>query len=183
MKIRFTLSALALLTTLGLGATPLFAATTPKKPVVMPTPILPKVPLHTEYVVQVNKKGQVVRVTSGVAAKGCKKGQKTTDPQACTFNAQTYGNVLQMWIRHPDGTAEVGLFKVTFDYSPKTQKVKRQISLVKAGGTWGNQPGAATSMIDKANAETRKYEEEQRRAGKSLPSLNQIVAPKKSPQP
>ena len=43
---------------------------------------------------EVNKKGQVVRIKSG---KGTKYG---------TFNAQTYGNALQMWIRKPDGSAE-----------------------------------------------------------------------------
>lgn len=39
------------------------------------------------------------------------------------FNAWTYGNVLQMWIRHPDGTAEVGIYKVTYDYDPATKKL------------------------------------------------------------
>ena len=181
MKIRPALSALALLTA---GATaPLFAATPTPKPIVMPTPQLPTVKLHTEYVVEVNDKGQVVRVQSGKAAAGCQKGKPTTNPQACTFNAQTYGNVLQMWIRHPDGSAEVGLFRVTFDYDPQSKKVRRQISLVKAGGDWGDKPGAATSMIQKADEETRAYEEQQKKASKSLPSLNQIVAPTKSPHP
>lgn len=186
MKIRTAIRAFALVTTLA-SVIPLLAATPhPKathKPVAVPTPTLPRVALHTAYVVEVNKRGQVVRVKSGEAAKGCAKTDKHTDAQACTFNAQTYGNVLQMWIRHPDGTAEIGLYRVRYDYSPKTKKVTRSIQLVKAGGAWGNQAGAATEMIDKANAETRAWEEQQKRQNKSLPSLNQIVAPKKSPHP
>ncbi len=181
MKIRSAFNTFTLLVSLCAAATPLLAAThAPKAP---PQPVLPKVALHTEYLVEVNHKGQVVRVESGKAAAGCQKGKKTTNPEACTFNAQTYGNVLQMWIRHPDGTAEVGLFRVTFDYNPHTKKVRRSISLVRAGGNWANKPGAATEMIDKANAETRAYEEQQKRDAKKLPSLKQIVAPKKSPHP
>lgn len=187
MKIQFAWRALALATMLATSITPLFAATphpkAPRKPAAIPTPTLPRVPLHTSYVVEVNKRGQVVRVKSGQAAKGCAKTDKRTDAQACTFNAQTYGNVLQMWIRHPDGTAEVGLYRVNYDYSPKTKKVTRSIALVRAGGNWGNQAGAATEMINKANAETRAWEQRQKQQNKKLPSLNQIVAPKKTPRP
>jgi hypothetical protein len=72
---------------------PAFAATTPQPsgaPHPAHTPIiihLPNVPLHTEVVVEVNKKGQVVRVKS---TKPCK---------VQSFNVQTFGNALQMWIR------------------------------------------------------------------------------------
>ena len=78
-----------------------------------------------------NTKGQVVKVKSG-------KGTKYA-----TFNAQTYGNALQMWIRKPDGTAIVGLFSVSYDYDPTTQHVDRKtVTRCPAGGNWGNQPKA-----------------------------------------
>lgn len=166
-----------------LAATPAPKAKAPHKPVVLPTPVLPKVALHTEYVVEVNKKGQVVRVKSGQSAKGCGKADKHPNQQACTFNAQTYGNVLQMWIRHPDGSAEVGLYQVKYDYNPHSEKVVRSIHLLRPGGSWANQMGAATDMMNKADAETRAYQQRMKNAGKNLPSLNQIVAPKKSPHP
>ena len=145
-------------------APPAFAATpAPKTPApkhyTIPAPHFPTQKLHTEFVVEVNKKGQVVRVKSG---KSCK---------VPSFNAQTYGNVLQMWIRHPDGSAEVGLYKVTFDYDPTTKKVRREVSLVSAGGTWGDKEGAADQMMDIANKEAR---------GQKLPPLDQIIG---SPSP
>ena len=117
------------------------------KPTPRPTPRLvvrphiPVVPLHTEFNVEVNAKGQVVRVKSG---KSCKD---------LTFNAQTYGNVLQMWVRRPDGTAIVGMYHVTYDFNPKTKRVARNVSLIKAGGNWGNEEGAANNMLDIARRE------------------------------
>jgi len=160
-------SALALL--LLLPGVPAFAATQPahaaaKKPVPLPTPHLSKVKLHTEFVVEVNKLGQVVRVKSG---KSCPN---------LTFNAQTYGNVLQTWIRHPDGTAEVGLYKVTYDYDPHGAKVTRHVSLLRAGGNWGSMRGAANQMVDEA------HQEDQQKS-LSLPGLNSILKATPTPHP
>ncbi|MBV8246484.1 MAG: hypothetical protein JOZ38_11215 [Candidatus Eremiobacteraeota bacterium] len=95
--------------------------------------------LHTEFVVEVNHLGQIVRVKSG---KSCKN---------LAFNAQTYGNVLQMWIRKPDGTAVVGMYRVTYDYDPKTHDVHRGVALLKEGGDWGDELGAANEMLQKDN--------------------------------
>ncbi len=158
MKTAARALALALI---ALGSTPAaFAATpAPKKPTAIPTPRLPTQKLHTEFVVEVNKKGQVVRVKSGKSSK------------VPSFNAQTYGNVLQMWIRHPDGSAEVGLYKITYDYNPATKKVHRDVALVKSGGNWGDQQGAADQMMDIANKEAH---------GQKLPPLDKIVG---SPSP
>ena len=160
--------ALALATLALVPMAPAFAATpapsTPK-PAKLPTLHFPTRKLHTEFVVEVNKKGQVVRVKSGKSS-----------PERF-FNAQTYGNVLQMWIRHPDGTAEVGLYKVSYDYNPSTKKVRRDISLVSAGGNWGDQQGAADEMIDMANKEARDAQEHR---AAQLPSLDKIVG---SPSP
>ncbi len=145
-------------------APPAFAATpapnaAATKHVTVPAPHYPTQKLHTEFVVEVNKKGQVVRVKSG---KSCK---------VLSFNAQTYGNVLQMWIRRPDGSAEVGLYKVTYDYDPASKKVRREVALVSAGGNWGDKEGAATQMMGIANKEAH---------GEKLPPLDQIIG---SPTP
>ena len=169
---------LTLLTLVAIAA-PAAAAPTPKpaaKSSSKPIRInLPTVPLHAWFVVEVNAKGQVVRV----------KAMKGTGSKYPFFNAQTYGNVLQMWIRHPDGSAEVGLYRVTYDYDPKTRKIARRVSIVQRGGDWGNDKGAATVMIDTANREARANAQKQQQAeSKSLPPLNAIVgSPSSSPSP
>jgi|HubBroStandDraft_4_1064222.scaffolds.fasta_scaffold00002_298 hypothetical protein len=162
------------------AALPVFAATPSPKPKPAPTRVviqLPKIPLHSEVVVEVNAKGQVVRVKS------------TKPSKRASFNFQTYGNALQMWIRRPDGSAQVGLYRVTYDYDPKTQNVARHVALISAGGNWGNDPGAANVMIEMekkqaaAAAETERKEQEQ---VNKLPSLNQIrgvPTPKPTPKP
>jgi hypothetical protein len=138
---------------------------------------LPTIPLHTEVVVEVNKKGQVVRVKS------------TKPSKVQSFNVQTYGNALQMWIRRPDGTAQVGLYRVTYDYNPKTATVTRRVSIVSAGGTWGNDPGAALVMTQMAKEQAaaaeaawRKAQEQQAQQNAKLPSLNDIRGVK-TPKP
>jgi hypothetical protein len=140
-------------------------------PTTLPTPNMPNFPIHTEFVVEVNKMGQVVRVKSGVQSK------------VPMFNAWTYGNVLQMWIRHPDGTAVVGLFKVTYDYDPKTKKVTRMPSLISAGGTWGDEEGAANQMIDIARKEAAEHQKQAQAAASSLPSLQEIRGQSPIPSP
>ncbi|HEY5258331.1 MAG TPA: hypothetical protein VIJ12_08105 [Candidatus Baltobacteraceae bacterium] len=161
MKIAFARALALVLLSLTLTA-PALAASKPK-PIPLPTPQLPTKKLHTEFVVEVNAKGQVVRVKSG------------KDSVDTLYNAHTYGDVLQMWIRHPDGTAVVGLYRVTFDYNPKNHMIARHVSLVKAGGNWGTQQGAALQMMDLAN----------KRAPDPLPGLQQITgkppAPKHTP--
>lgn len=162
--------ALALATLLLLPAMPAVAATpapAAAHPAVLPTPTLPKQRLHTEFVVQVNDKGQVVGI---VKKKGCPN---------LFFNTQTFGNVLQMWIRHPDGTAQTGLYKVSYDYNPSTKRVRRSIALLSSGGTWADKPGAATAMMDAANKEAQR---EQQIHNANLPSLDTLMSsPKPSP--
>jgi hypothetical protein len=156
------------------------ATTTPKpSPQPRPTRVIihfPDIPLHTEVIVEVNKKGQVVRVKST-------KGSKVP-----SFNFQTFGNALQMWIRHPDGTAQVGLYRVTYDYNPKTLEVTRRVSIISKGGSWANDPGAANVMIEMARKQAEEAaEEEQRKAQQEqntkLPSLNEIRGFSPSPSP
>lgn len=141
---------------------------------------LPNVRLHSEVVVEVNKKGQVVRVKS------------TKPSKVRSFNVQTFGNALQMWIRRPDGTAQVGLYRITYDYDPKTTNVARHVSLISAGGSWANDEGAANVMIGIAHkqavemqkAATEAAKKQQERNAK-LPSLNEIRGshPSASPSP
>jgi hypothetical protein len=148
---------------------------------------LPKYPLHSEVVVEVNKKGQVVRIKSVKPSK------------LLSFNYQTYGNALQMWIRkcHTEGsttncTADVGLYRVTYDYDPKSTNVTRHVAIISHGGSWGDEPGAATVMMDMfrkqaaaAAEQERKAAEHQQEQNNKLPSLNQIrgVATPKPTQP
>ncbi len=153
-----------LLLALVLAATT--AATTP-----LPSPPIPKVPLHSEFVVEVNAKGQVVRVKSAKAS---------SDP---FFNTQTNGNVLQMWIRHPDGSAEVGLYRVSYDFDPKTKKISRHIGIVSQGGDWGNEPGAATVMVNTAKREEEAAQQRQQQMRSNLPSLEGIIGATPSPTP
>lgn len=162
--------ALATLFLASLGAPAIAQAAAQPSPRPLPTPVFSKVPLHTEFVVEVNELGQIVRVKSG---KSCK------DP---TFNAQTYGNVLQMWIRRPDGSAIVGLYRVTYDFDPGSRKVRRGIALLKTGGDWAEKRGAANDMMDTADRLSKKYQNQQQHS--NLPSLQQITgSPTPKPTP
>ncbi|MBV8724706.1 MAG: hypothetical protein JO078_03265 [Candidatus Eremiobacteraeota bacterium] len=172
----YALAALAAM--LSAAATPVAASPTPA-PVHSPNIHLPNVPLHSEVVVEVNKKGQVVRVKS------------TKPSKVRSFNVQTFGNALQMWIRRRDGTAQVGLYRITYDYDPKTTNVARHVSLISAGGSWANDEGAANVMIGIAHKqaiEMQKAAEEaakkQQERNAKLPSLNEIRGhPSASPSP
>jgi hypothetical protein len=167
----------ALTATLLLAVTPLARAASPApsappgKPGAMPVAHLPNEPLHTELVVEVNKKGQVVRVKSGTASKNA------------IFNTQTYGNALQMWIRRPDGTATVGLYKVDYDYDPKTHNISRTVALVSPGGDWGDQEGAANAMLDEAKRQAEDAMQQRQKVNEALPSLQQIRGATPSPSP
>lgn len=148
-----------------------FAAATPRPPAPMPSPDLPKKPLHVQLQVQVNKHGQVVRVLHGDLS-----GDRP-------FDIMALGNAMQMWIRHPDGSAETGLYRVTYDYDPHTHNVKRAPSLIKAGGNWANSPGAATRIVADAKRETEALEKrlraeqqaKQKKEVKNLPDINAAV--------
>ena len=102
---------------------------------IQPKALLPKVPLHSEYVVAVNKLGQVTGVISSKVSKDK------------TYNLQTYGNAMQAYIRTPDGKAISGRYRLTYDYSPKTTRIHRDVALVGAGGVNANAPGAVNAMI------------------------------------
>jgi hypothetical protein len=100
-----------------------------------PRSILPKNKLHVELTVEINKLGQVTRVRS----------IKPSHDQA--FDAHAYGNALQAFIRLPDGTVILGVYRLTYDYDPATARVHRDVELVRRGGVNPNAQGAALAML------------------------------------
>ncbi len=102
----------------------------------MPPSRTPADPQHTELIVETNKKGEVTRVRAG-------KG----GPDAL-FNAMVYGNALQAYIHTADGGAIAGTYRLTYDYSPDTKMVKRQVELIKAGGVNPDAVGAVEDMMN-----------------------------------
>ena len=150
----------------------------------MPSPKLPSKALHAALQVEVNKLGQVVRVPHGSLSGDV------------PFDTMVMGNALQMWIRDQRGktvTAIVGLYRVNYDYSPVTHSVKRSVTLLKRGGNWANDPGAATKIVsdakkqaqaaqaalDKLKAEQQKQAE----ANPNLPDINAALKKARSPSP
>jgi hypothetical protein len=102
--------------------------------------LLPKKKLHAEYVVEVNKLGQVARVRS-VKKSG-----------SVTFDSQTYGNALQAFIRTPDNHVVLGTYRLFYDYDPKTHRVRRDVALISRGGVNPNAKGAVDDMMAKEKA-------------------------------
>jgi hypothetical protein len=100
--------------------------------------LLPSRRLHSEFLVETNKLGQVTKIVGGKLSK------------VGSFDAQTYGNSLQAFIRTSDGKAVPGTYRLTYDYNPKTARVRRDVSLVKAGGVNAEARGAAAQMYEKA---------------------------------
>lgn len=170
--------------TAALLIAPIVASAAQAKPVPMPTPNFPHKSLHVQLLVEVNKHGQVVRIDHGTLS-----GDKA-------FDTMTLGNAMQMWIRHPDGTAQTGLYRVTYDYNPGTHDVARVPFLVRPGGSWANQPGAALLIIQDARRQVQQAEarlraeqaKRQQQNEKNLPDINAAVkrsltSPHPSPHP
>jgi hypothetical protein len=128
--------------------------------------LLPKVPLHSEYIVAVNKLGQVTHVISGKVSKDK------------TYNLQTYGNAMQAFIRTPDGKAISGRYKLTYDYSPKTTRIHREVALVERGTVDANAPGAVIEMY----ADVRKHQSQKSKAS-AAPAPAPTAAQTPGPQP
>lgn len=101
-----------------------------------PKSMFPKVKLHTELVVEINKLGQVSRVRS------------IKQSHDMPFDTHAYGNALQAFIRTPDGNVVLGTYRLTYDYDPKTQRIRRDVALVKEGGVDPNRKGAAVEMSE-----------------------------------
>jgi hypothetical protein len=123
-----------------------------------PAAATPDKPEHTEFTVETNEKGQVTRVRSG---------KPSPDP---AFNAMTYGNALQAFIRTADGNAVAGVYRLTYDYSPKSKRVRRGVALIRAGGV---DPGAL-GAVDQMAAFDRKAHDTKKT--KTFPSLGTITS-------
>jgi len=165
----------------GIAVALLAATPTPAPP---PVPQLPNKPLHAKFTVEVNRKGQVVRVDHGTLS-----GDRAID-------TMLLGNAMQMWIRHPDGTAVPGLYTVSYDYDPRTKDLRRVPVLLSAGGAWANKQGAATLIVAEMKREAEaayariKAEQQKKQAesAKNLPDINAAVrramhSPSPSPKP
>ncbi len=120
-------------------AIPVSAATQPS-PAAHSAGYAPKTAQHAEYTVDVNAKGQVVRIRSAKHA---------ADPW---FDKRVAGNALQVFIRAPDGTAVSGIYRLTYDYNPVKKTVTRKVTLVQEGGVDPNAVGAFAKIEQKAAA-------------------------------
>ena len=125
-------------------ATSLAAASAASEPARL-APHPPTTPQHTEFVVETNRKGQVVRVRSGKSAPDL------------FFNAQTYGNALQTFIRKPDGSAVAGTYRLSYDYTPRDQRVRRTVQLLRAGYVNPEALGAVDVEAEKLRREQQRH--------------------------
>jgi hypothetical protein len=138
-------------------------------------PLYPKAAQHTKYVVEVNAKGQV----SGVRSAARSKDKR--------FDAVTFGNVVQTFIRRNDGKAISGLYRVSYDYDPKTQLVKRSVALLRAGGVNAAALGlvnvyAEASQRNAAKAQAAlKQQAIQQQLKEQLKNLHASAAPSAAP--
>ena len=128
-----------------------------------PTVHTPTTAVHTEFVVETNHLGQVTRVRSGVSSKDL------------AFNAMTYGNALQAFIRTQSGTAVAGTYRLAYDYNPQNKAVRRTVSLLHAGGVDASAPGAVTVEAQKLAKETSKARPAPTPSGSPLPDLKAIT--------
>jgi hypothetical protein len=133
-------------------------------------PPLPTRPLHATFTVETNKLGQVVRVRAVEPSK---------NPG---FDAITYGNTLQAFIRKPDGGAVAGIYKLIYDYTPGSKNVRRNVQLLQSGGVNPDALGAVTVEMEKdAKRQAAEQKAEQTKAEQvkgKLPNFDQIATPK-----
>ena len=166
------------------AATPAPSGTPPQRIDVLklqPKSLAPKKALHVEYTVEINKLGQVTRVRT----------VKPSHDEA--FDAKTYGNVLQTFIRTPDGQVILGTYRMTYDYDPKTMRVHRgEPQLLSRGGVDPNAKGAVDDMLEIArrNHNLTPPPTSGVTPGpapsvtiRRMPDLNQVMKPTPSPTP
>ena len=142
------LSAALLFTLLGAAAPPPSPSPEPNPQRInvqqlQPRSIFPKKRLHVEVTVEINKLGQVTRVRTI---------KPSHDP---SFDAHTYGNALQAFIRTNDGGVVLGTYRLTYDYDPVKLTVHRGVALIKRGGVNPNAQGAALEMLAIAQRHAR----------------------------
>jgi hypothetical protein len=123
----------------------------------------PTTAVHTEFVVETNHLGQVTRVRSGTSSKDG------------AFNAMTYGNALQAFIRTETGRAIAGTYRLDYDYDPRRKAVRRSVALVRAGGVNPNARGAVLVEAEKLAKVAGKTKAGATPSSKPLPDLNSIT--------
>ncbi len=138
---------------------------------IQPKSLLPKRPEHQEYLVEINKYGQVARVRSQHG-----NGDRV-------FIAQTYGNALQTYIRTPDGHVVLGTYRLTYDFNPKTSRVRRDVVLVSQGGVDADAVGAVNGLLDKVHRAAPAALDPRSIDPRSLPDLGGLTPPTPTPQP
>jgi hypothetical protein len=112
---------------------PATPAPSPARPVIH----TPATAVRTAFIVETNRLGQVTRVRSG------------TSSNDLAFNAMTYGNALQAFIRTQSGGAVAGTYRLEYNYDPRAKSVRRTVALVRAGGVNASAPGAVTVEAEK----------------------------------
>lgn len=117
-------------------------------------PRYPKTAQHAQYVVEVNARGQV---------SGVRSGTHSQDPR---FDIVTHGNVVQTFIRRGDGKAISGLYRVSYDYDPRTQLVKRSVALLHAGGVNAKAPGLVDAFAQASQSSNLKAQAAQKQPGR-----------------
>ena len=129
---------------------------------------VPKQAVHSTFVIEVNGKGQVSRVRSRVTS-----GDRR-------FDGMTYGNVVQTFVRKPDGSAVPGVYRMTYAFDPKTKNVRRTVVLIAAGGV----NPAAESLVDRM-AESNRHAAEaiQKALEAGAKPMPQVPLPFLSPTP
>ena len=172
-RIGVTAALVLLWPAVAFAATPAPAPTTPQRidvQTLQPRSIFPKKPLHSEFTVEVNRLGQVTRVRTV---------KPSHDP---LFDAHTYGNALQAFIRTTDGHVVLGTYRLTYDYDPVTLRVRRDVALVRVGGVNPNAKGAATEMIEIARRNGAKLHAAQAsRTPAAAPSPAATINPRRMP--
>ena len=133
------------------------------RPRAIPIPRTPTTRQHSEFVVEVNRKGQVIRA------------DRVKPAQNDTFNAMTYGNVLQAFIRRPDGSAVAGIYRMTYDYDPRRKTVRRHVALLHAGRVDPNALGAVDREIEKIASERARERLNAPPSPSPLPDLKAIT--------
>jgi hypothetical protein len=155
----------------ALAAAGVAAAAAPTPP---PLVHYPKKAAHTAFVIEVNKTGQVTKVRS------------RTNSGDHVYDSMVLGNVVQTFVRKPDGTAVAGVYRMRYDYNPKTKSVRRTVELIHAGGVNPDAVGLVDRMaeVNRRSSEALRKAEEARTKpikGVPLPFLSPSPRPAASP--
>ena len=128
----------------------------------------PKKALQTEFIVSVNKLGQVTHILAGRPSKDA------------VFNSEVYANAIGVYIRTPDGMhAVVGKYRLDYLYVPSSHKVQRTVALLSRGGVDPNAAGAVNVLRARAAQMAKAHSAPPPVA--PLPSLNSIGIPSSAP--